>query len=72
MKKSLIALLLAGITVLSLWTVDCFSCAAAAPTFHIPCPTADTPVLRTLPYYSPYHGIYARRRHFLCAENRRR
>ncbi|MCM1119746.1 MAG: hypothetical protein NC543_10370 [bacterium] len=71
LRKSLIALLLAGITVLSLWTVDCFSCAAPAPVFHISCPSADMPVLRTLPYYPPYHGVYARRRHFLCAENRR-
>ncbi len=24
--------------------------------------------MRTLPYYPPYHGIFARRRHFLCGE----
>lgn len=40
-------------------------CDAAFP-FHISCPSPGGPVLRTLPYYPPYHGIFARRRHFLC------
>lgn len=38
----------------------------AAPGLHMAYPTADSPVLRTRPFYPPYHGIFARRRHFLC------
>lgn len=43
-------------------------CVAASPQLHIPYPQADAPVLRALPYYPPYHGIYAHRRHFLCGK----
>lgn len=41
-------------------------CSAASPVLHISYPRADAPVLRAIPYYPSYHGVYAHRRHFLC------
>lgn len=41
-------------------------CCEAASALHMPIPGADSPGMRLLPYYPPYHGIYAQRRHFLC------
>ena len=41
-------------------------CVAASPVLHMSYPKADAPVLRAIPYYPSYHGIYAHRRHFLC------
>lgn len=60
--------LLPGITALFLWGSQGLFCAAADPQLHISYPQADAPELRILPYYPPYHGIYARRRHFLCTD----
>ncbi len=42
-------------------------CDAATFELHITCPPENSLELRTLPFYPPYHGIYAHRRHFLCA-----
>lgn len=67
-KQTRIRRLLPGITAILLWGSLGLFCAAAGPQLHISCPRPDAPELRTLPYYPPYHGIYARRRHFLCAE----
>lgn len=43
-------------------------CDAAALKLHISCPPKNSLGLRTLPFYPPYHGIYAHRRHFLCVK----
>lgn len=43
-----------------------FSCMAADAALSATNLSEDGLALRTLPYYPPYHGIYARRRHFLC------
>ncbi len=67
-RKTRLLQLLPVITALLLWNGVELFCTAASPRLHISYPRTDAPELRTLPYYPPYHGIYARRRHFLCAE----
>lgn len=67
-RKTRLRQLLCVITALLLWGGIELFCAAASPGLHISYPKAGAPEKRTLPYYPPYHGIYARRRHFLCAE----
>ena len=48
-----------------------FSCAAADRELSARYASEDGLILRTLPFYPPYHGIYAHRRHFLCEEELR-
>lgn len=69
-KRNGLIRLLPGIIVILLWVGlgSALLCDAASP-FHISCPSSgDSPVLRTLPFYPPYHGIFTRRRHFLCGK----
>jgi len=68
-KKSRRIRFLSGIIIILLWggQSPVLLCDAAFP-FHISCPAPDGPVLHTLPYYPPYHGIFAHRRHFLCGK----
>lgn len=47
-----------------------FPCFAATPTLSQSY-TGNGLGLRILPYYPPYHGIYAHRRHFLCPDDPR-
>lgn len=66
MKKKLwLTLLLPTVITCFLWPAPYSGASEPHPTY----PSADTPVLRTLPYYPPYHGIYTRRRHFLCGND---
>lgn len=68
-KKNGFPRIIPGVIIILLWSGlgPILSCDAAFP-FHISCPSPESPVLRTLPYYPPYHGIFARRRHFLCGK----
>ena len=61
--------LLPGMIVFLLWASreQILICDAAAYELHITCPPENFLELRTLPFYPPYHGIYAPRRHFRCA-----
>lgn len=56
---------------LSCFSEPAFSCMAADTALFSAYFSEDGLVLRTLPYYPPYHGIYAHRRHFLCEGERR-
>lgn len=61
--------LLSGMIALLLWgsQKQNLLCDAAAFELHITCSPENFLEMRTLPFYPPYHGIFAHRRHFLCA-----
>lgn len=68
-RKNGLIRLLPGIIVILLWSgLGPALLCDAAPRLHISYPPADSPVMRTLPFYPPYHGIFAHRRHFLCGK----
>lgn len=69
--KTWFARLLPVIIIILLWCSreQSLLCDAAALKLHISCPPRNSLCLRTLPFYPPYHGVYAHRRHFLCEED---
>ncbi len=68
--KTWFARLLPVMIVFLLWSSreQSLLCDAAASKLHISYPPKNSLGLRTLPFYPPYHGIYAHRRHFLCGK----